>query len=57
MNSNRAAYAALFIKANFKLVKMKQGEKDWKYLLWIAVFILMSFSLEKKKIKVWLIGD
>jgi hypothetical protein len=36
---------------------MKQGEKDWKYLLWIAVFILMSFSLEKKKIKVWLIGD
>src|SRR3978361_2239311 len=36
---------------------MKKFMKHQKYLLIIALIILMSCSLEKKKMKVWLIGD
>lgn len=36
---------------------MVQSKYDWKHILWILVFLLMSFSHEKRKIKIWLIGD
>ena len=36
---------------------MHRNKKGWKYILWIAVVVSMSFAYEKNKIKVWLIGD
>lgn len=36
---------------------MVRSKNDWKHILWVVVFLLMSFSHEKRKIKVWLIGD
>jgi lysophospholipase L1-like esterase len=32
-------------------------KKNWTYLLLIPAFIFTAFAVEKKKIKVWLIGD
>lgn len=38
-------------------IKLSMKPNDFKYFWCLTLFILMSFSLDTKKIKVWLIGD